>query len=212
MSRILVLVLLCLTPLLAQAQTLLVVGDSISAGYGLARIDQGWVSLLQRALQPRDIAVVNASISGDTTAGGLARIDELLQRVHPRWVLIELGGNDGLRGLTPAQMADNLTAMIGKARQAGAEVLLLGMRIPPNYGKRYAEMFQRVYGEVAGRQRVALVPFLLEGVGGHDSLMQADGIHPTAEGYRIVVENVLQSLLPVLNKPAAAKTGTKKKA
>jgi len=198
---------LCLTPLLAQAQTLLVVGDSISAGYGLARIDQGWVSLLQRALQPRDIAVVNASISGDTTAGGLARIDELLQRVHPRWVLIELGGNDGLRGLTPAQMADNLTAMIGKARQAGAEVLLLGMRIPPNYGKRYAEMFQRVYGEVAGRQRVALVPFLLEGVGGHDSLMQADGIHPNAESQPLLLEQVMTSLEPLLQATAAVPAG-----
>ncbi len=198
---------MCLTPLLAQAQTLLVVGDSISAGYGLARIDQGWVSLLQRALQPRDIAVVNASISGDTTAGGLARIDELLQRVHPRWVLIELGGNDGLRGLTPAQMADNLTAMIGKARQAGAEVLLLGMRIPPNYGKRYAEMFQRVYGEVAGRQRVALVPFLLEGVGGHDSLMQADGIHPNAEAQPLLLEQVMTSLEPLLQATAAVPAG-----
>ena len=178
---------------------MLVVGDSISAGYGLDKVDEGWVALLQQKLNSRGIEVVNASISGDTTAGGVTRLDALLDRVRPGWVLIELGGNDGLRGLTPAQMNANLTAMIEKARAAKARVLLLGMQIPPNYGKRYAEMFQRVYAEVAQKTGVGLVPFLLEGVGGHDAMMQADGIHPNRAAQPILLEQVMRQLEPMLS-------------
>lgn len=180
------------------AETLLVVGDSISAGYGLGQIDQGWVAKVQQQLKPRGIEVVNASISGDTTLGGLNRIDELLGRVQPAIVIIELGGNDGLRGLTPAQMESNLLAMIAKSRAAKARVLLLGMRIPPNYGKRYAELFQRVYGRVAEQTRVDLVPFLLEGVGGIDDMMQADGLHPNEKAQPIIAEQVIKALIPML--------------
>ena len=192
--------------LLAQADNLLVLGDSISAGYGLDKPEQGWVALLHDRLKPRGIEVVNASISGDTTAGGLQRLDALLERVKPAWVLVELGGNDGLRGLTPAQMEANLTQIIGKSRAAGARVLLLGMRIPPNYGKRYAEMFQSIYGNVAGAQNAALVPFLLDGVGGEDGLMQQDGIHPNVSAQPLMLEQVWKVLEPLLaagNKPAS---------
>ncbi len=174
------------------------VGDSISAGYGLERLEQGWVALLKEKLQPRGIEVVNASLSGDTTAGGKTRLDELLPRVQPSLVIIELGGNDGLRGLTPSQMKENLTAMIAQARVAQAQVLLLGMRIPPNYGKRYAEMFQNVYGEVARDTRVALAPFLMDGVGGHDDLMQSDGIHPNQAAQPLLLEQVMKALDPML--------------
>lgn len=181
-----------------RAETLLVVGDSISAGYGLGQIDQGWVAKVQQQLKPRGIEVVNASISGDTTLGGLNRIDELLGRVQPAFVIIELGGNDGLRGLTPAQMESNLLAMIAKSRAAKARVLLLGMRIPPNYGKRYAELFQRVYGRVVEQTRVDQAPFLLEGVGGIDDMMQADGIHPNEKAQPIIAEHVIKALTPML--------------
>lgn len=184
--------------LLAQADNLLVLGDSISAGYGLDKPEQGWVALLKERLRPRGLEVVNASISGDTTAGGLQRLDALLEREKPAWVLVELGGNDGLRGLTPAQMEANLTLIIDKSRAAGARVLLLGMRIPPNYGKRYAEMFQQVYGKVAEARKVALVPFLLDGVGGQVELMQQDGIHPNAGAQPLMLEQVWKTLEPLL--------------
>jgi acyl-CoA thioesterase-1 len=195
--------------LLAQADNLLVLGDSISAGYGLDKPEQGWVALLHERLRPRGLEVVNASISGDTTAGGLQRLDALLERVKPAWVLVELGGNDGLRGLTPAQMEANLTQIIGKSGAAGARVLLLGMRIPPNYGKRYAEMFQSIYGKVAAAQNVALVPFLLDGVGGEDGLMQQDGIHPYVAAQPLMLEQVWKVLEPLLaagDKPASNPT------
>lgn len=198
MIRIVLLVIALCLSFAARAETVLVVGDSISAGYGLDRLGQGWVALLAEKLRPRGVAVVNASLSGDTTAGGLTRLDELLGRVVPGIVLIELGGNDGLRGLTPARMRDNLTAMIGQARAAGARVLLLGMQIPPNYGKRYADLFQRVYAEVAQATGVALVPFLLDGVGGRDALMQADGIHPNAAAQPVLLEQVMKGLEPLL--------------
>ncbi|MFM8442957.1 MAG: arylesterase [Methylococcus sp.] len=181
-----------------RAETLLVIGDSISAGYGLGQINQGWVALVQEDLKPRGVEVVNASISGDTTLGGLNRIDELLGRVKPGWVIIELGGNDGLRGLTPVQMESNLIAMIEKSRAAKARVLLLGMRIPPNYGKRYAELFEQVYRRVAEKTRVALVPFLLEGVGGIDGMIQADGIHPNERAQPIIAEQVIKAVVPML--------------
>ena len=198
MIRIVLLLMILVWSMCPRAETLLVVGDSISAGYGLDKLEDGWVALLGEKLKPRGIEVVNASISGDTTAGGLVRIDALLERVRPAWVLIELGGNDGLRGLTPAQMNANLTGMIEKARAAKARVLLLGMQIPPNYGRRYAEMFQKVYGEVAQNTGVGLVPFLLEGVGGQNSMMQPDGIHPNRAAQPLLLDLVMKKLVTML--------------
>ncbi|MNN13690.1 Esterase TesA precursor [compost metagenome] len=183
----------------AAAGTLLVVGDSISAAFGLETRD-GWVNLLASRLQREapDWRVVNASVSGDTSAGGLARLPALLETHAPQLVLIELGGNDGLRGQPPLQLQQNLAAMIEQSRAAGAQVLLLGMKLPPNYGPRYSSAFEQVYAELAEQEQVALVPFLLEGVGGVRALIQADGIHPTAEAQSILLENVWPTLQPLL--------------
>lgn len=177
-------------------------GDSISAGYGLEKLDQGWVGLLGEKLKPRGIEVVNASISGDTSAGGLDRVGALLERHHPAILIVELGGNDGLRGLPPAQMEANLDAIVGRARAAGAQVLLLGMKIPPNYGKRYTELFEKVYADLAAKRGLPLVPFLLDGVGGHDALMQADGIHPNQQAQPLLLDQVWRKLEPMLAQPA----------
>jgi acyl-CoA thioesterase-1 len=185
---------------LAQAGTVLVLGDSISAGYGLKKMEYGWVALLQDKLKTKGYSIVNASISGETTAGGLARIDELLARHKPAIVILELGGNDGLRGLSPKQMAANLQTMIARSKAADAKVLLLGMQIPPNYGKRYADLFRDVYPELAKREGVALVPFLLEGVGGQDHMMQADGIHPNQDAQALLTAQVWDKLQPLLGK------------
>lgn len=195
---LLALLCLTLTPL-AMARTLLVVGDSISAGYGLAD-GQGWVRLLEQRLQEQkiDYQVVNASISGDTTAGGLARLLPLLADHRPEVVAIELGGNDGLRGQPLAQIERNLTALVEQAKAKGARVLLLGMRLPPNYGPRYTDGFAQVYTDVAKAQHVALVPFLLEGVGGDPAFMQLDGIHPQANAQQRLLENAWPHLQPLL--------------
>ncbi|MBZ9557635.1 MULTISPECIES: arylesterase [unclassified Modicisalibacter] len=182
--------------------TVLVMGDSISAGYGIDR-DQGWVALLDARLDD-SVKVVNASISGETTAGGATRLPDLLRQHHPDIVLLELGGNDGLRGLPPQQMQTNLARMIEASQQAGAKVALLGIEIPPNYGQAYADAFRRVYHRLADRYDVPLVPFLLEGVALNDSLMQDDGIHPTAEAQPRLLDNVWPVLEPLLPKPAVA--------
>lgn len=183
----------------AAAQTLLVVGDSISAALGLDT-SQGWVALLQKRLADEgyDYRVVNASISGDTSAGGLARLPALLAEEKPALVVIELGGNDGLRGMAPAQLQQNLASMAQKARAEGAKVLLLGIQLPPNYGPRYIEAFSRVYGAVAAQEKTALVPFFLEGVGGVQGMMQADGIHPALAAQPRLLENVWPTLKPLL--------------
>lgn len=183
----------------AAAQTLLVVGDSISAGFGL-NTDQDWVTLLQQRLRKEGYAykVVNASISGDTSAGGLARLPALLSGEKPELVVIELGGNDGLRGQPPQQLQQNLASMVAASQQAGAKVLLLGMRLPPNYGERYTQAFVRAYEQVAQASQVPLVPFFLEGVAGMPQLMQADGIHPTAAAQPRLLENVWPQLKPML--------------
>ncbi|WP_165666249.1 arylesterase [Metapseudomonas otitidis] len=183
----------------AAAGTVLVVGDSISAALGL-ETSQGWVSLLQEKLDSEriDHRVVNASISGDTSAGGAARLPALLGEHKPEVVIIELGGNDGLRGQPPAQLQQNLASMVEQSRQAGAKVLVLGMRLPPNYGKRYTDAFARVFSDVAKEQQVPLVPFFLEGVGGVEGMMQADGIHPAAGAQPRLLENVWPSLQPLL--------------
>lgn len=183
----------------AAAGTVLVVGDSISAALGL-ETSQGWVSLLQKKLDSErlDHRVVNASISGDTSAGGAARLPALLGEHKPEVVIIELGGNDGLRGQPPAQLQQNLASMVEQSRQVGAKVLVLGMRLPPNYGKRYTDAFARVFSDVAKDQQVPLVPFFLEGVGGVEGMMQADGIHPAAGAQPKLLENVWPSLQPLL--------------
>ena len=183
----------------AAAGTVLIVGDSISAGFGLDT-RKGWVALLEQRLKNEgfDDTVVNASISGDTSAGGLARLPAALAAHKPEVVIIELGGNDGLRGQPPAQLQQNLASMIQKSRDSGAKVLLLGMQIPPNYGKRYVEAFNKVFGDVAQEKKVPLVPFFLEGVGGHPELMQADGLHPAVAAQDKLLENVWPALKPLL--------------
>jgi acyl-CoA thioesterase-1 len=176
----------------ATAQpTLLVVGDSISAGYGIDA-EQGWVALLQKKLltERLNYQVVNASISGDTSAGGLARIDKALAQAKPQWVLLELGANDGLRGLSPKEMKSNLSQIIQHSQKAGAKVALLAMKMPPNYGKRYIEMFYQVYPELAAELKITLVPFILEDVALKKELMQADGLHPNALGQPLIVAKV----------------------
>ena len=200
--RVLLLVRCLLLLMLAQpafAGTLLVVGDSISAGFGLDT-QQGWVDLLDERLKQQDIdlEVVNASISGDTSSGGLARLPALLAEHQPSLVIIELGGNDGLRGQPTEQLQQNLAAMITGARKQGARVLLLGMQLPPNYGARYTSAFAQVFSDVASTEKVALVGFFLEGVGGQPALMQADGIHPNAKAQPQLLENVWPTLKPLL--------------
>lgn len=174
-----------------RAEVWLVVGDSISAAFGLDTT-QGWVALLQKRLdqQGKRIQVVNASISGDTSAGGLARLPALLAKHRPALVMIELGGNDGLRGTPLAQLQQNLADMISASQTSGAQVMLLGMRLPPNYGKRYTEGFAGVYEQLAATHQVPLLPFFLEGVGGVPGLMQADGIHPTADAQPRLLDNL----------------------
>jgi acyl-CoA thioesterase-1 len=189
---------LALLPAWGAARAIVVLGDSISAGYGLENPDQGWVGLLQARLRDRGDEVVNAGISGDTTAGGLARLDALLERYRPAILILELGANDGLRGLPPARMGANLGEIIHRAQAHQAKVLLLGMRIPPNYGKRYNEMFEAVFPELAQRYGVAYVPFLLEGVGGNDGLMQPDGLHPNLAAQPVLLERVWARLEPLL--------------
>ncbi|MBF8779073.1 arylesterase [Pseudomonas fulva] len=183
----------------AAAGTLLVVGDSISAGFGLDT-RQGWVSLLQERLEAEgfDDQVVNASISGDTSAGGQARLAGLLEQYKPDLVVLELGGNDGLRGQPPEQLQQNLASMIDASRASGAKVVLLGMRLPPNYGVRYTTAFAQVYERLASEKSVPLVPFFLEGVGGVPELMQADGIHPAQGAQPRLLENAWPAIKPLL--------------
>lgn len=183
----------------AVAGTLLVLGDSISAAFGLDT-RQGWVSLLEQRLEAEgfDYQVVNASVSGDTSAGGLARLPTLLAEHRPDLLIVELGGNDGLRGQPPAQLQQNLAAMVQQARKAGTRVLILGMKLPPNYGLRYTTAFADVFPQVAKEQDVALVPFLLEGAAGLPLMTQADGIHPTAAAQPRLLDNVWPVLKPLL--------------
>ncbi|MCO7596316.1 MULTISPECIES: arylesterase [Pseudomonas] len=183
----------------AAAGTLLVVGDSISAGFGLDS-RQGWVALLQQRLEEEgyDDQVVNASISGDTSAGGQERLPALLAEHKPSLVVLELGGNDGLRGQPPEQLQQNLASMIDRSRDAGAKVVLLGMRLPPNYGVRYTTAFAQVYEQLAAQKQVPLVPFFLEGVGGVAQMMQADGIHPAQGAQQRLLENAWPAIKPLL--------------
>ena len=187
----------------SRAPVILVFGDSLSAGYGI-RVDHGWVSLLAQKLarEGYGFQVANASVSGETTAGGLARLPRALQAHHPSIVILELGANDGLRGLPLEQASDNLGRMIVLARDAGARVLLLGMLMPPNYGERYTEAFRQMYVETATSYRVTLVPFFLDRVALHAQLMQADNMHPNELGQPLLLENVWPKLMPLLQRAA----------
>ncbi len=182
-----------------QAKSIVILGDSISAGYGLES-GQGWVSLLETRLQQSDkkYRIYNESISGDTTAGGLARIDRILKDYQPDIVIIELGANDGLRGLSPKIMQANLAEIIRRSQGAGAKVLLLTMRIPPNYGKRYTQMFYKVYQQLGEQLSVAVVPFILEDVAIAKELMQADGLHPNQKAQEVIEARVWQYLQQLL--------------
>jgi acyl-CoA thioesterase-1 len=183
----------------AAAGTVLIVGDSISAAFGLdTRL--GWVSLLEQRLRQEgfDDKVINASVSGDTSGGGQARLPALLAEHKPDLVILELGGNDGLRGQPPAQLQQNLSSMIDSSKAAGAKVLLLGMRLPPNYGARYTQAFAAVYGSLAQEKKIALVPFFLDGIGGIPELMQADGLHPAVAAQGKLLDNVWPTLKPLL--------------
>lgn len=182
------------------ADTVLILGDSLSAGYGL-ELDETWVALLERRLAEEgyEYRVMNASISGDTSSGGLARLGTALERHRPALVVIELGGNDALRGLPLGEMRRNFRAMIEASRAAGAGVVLLGMRIPPNYGPRYAEEFHSVYGELAAEYGIGLVDFFLEGVALDRALMQSDGIHPNAAAQRIMLDNAWPAIEAALD-------------
>ncbi|MEY3975012.1 MAG: hypothetical protein RLZZ33_67 [Pseudomonadota bacterium] len=183
------------------APKILVLGDSISAGYGLAA-NEGWVSLLQNRLKSQGYGyrVVNASVTGETTTGGLARLPRALSLHRPVIVVIELGGNDGLRGLPLETSRANLQKMINLSREAGAAVLLLGMKIPPNYGPRYASEFERLYADLARRNNLAFEPFFLDRVALADGMMQDDGIHPTAKAQPIMLETLWPPLTRLLRR------------
>lgn len=183
----------------AGTPTILVLGDSLSAAYGIPA-EQGWVDLLQRRLVENGLPhrVVNASISGDTTSGGLSRLPAALARERPALVVLELGANDGLRGQSLDVMADNLARMIELSQQAGARVALAEMRIPPNYGPAYTQKFQSIFGELAARYDVTLIPFLLDGVAGDRTLIQDDGLHPSAEAQPRILDNVWLVLEPLV--------------
>jgi acyl-CoA thioesterase-1 len=187
-----------LLPSAHAAKTILVFGDSLSAGYGI-RQDEAWPSLLAQRLQEKrlDYNVVNASISGETTAGGRARIDATLSRHSPQIVILALGANDGLRGLSLASMRDNLASMASSAKNINARVLIVGQRLPPNYGP-YATQFHEGFAEVARSKQTALVDFLLDGVAADPALFQADNLHPTAEAQPRILDNVWRVLAPLL--------------
>ena len=185
----------------AQAATIMVWGDSLSAGYGL-EADEAWPTLLQTRLDEEGFrhTVVNASVSGETSAGGRSRLPAALEQHEPDIVILELGANDGLRGLPPKLLAENLDAMISAARSAGAQVLLVGMQMPPNYGPVYTRRFAQTFTTVAKAQKVPLVPFLLEGFADQPELFLNDGIHPTADAQHKVLDTVWHGLKPLLGK------------
>ena len=188
-SSYLVLLALCLSPTWVFAKTVMVLGDSISAGYGIEP-QQAWVNLLQKRLDqqyPKQHKVVNASVSGETTSGALARLPKLLQTHKPNVVVIELGGNDGLRGQPPQMIQKNLAQLIQQSQKANATVVVLGMKIPPNYGTAYSKAFENNYKMVSQQYKVKLLPFFLEGVAGNKSLMQKDLVHPNAKAQSILL-------------------------
>ncbi|ERS10346.1 esterase [Marinobacter sp. C1S70] len=197
--------LLIALPVLASQNTVLVLGDSLSAAYGVPS-ETAWVELLRDRIESQDLdwTVVNASISGETTDGGLRRLPGLLEAHDPTIVVIELGGNDGLRGFPPNVIESNLANMIEQVRDTGATPLLVGMQIPPNYGQRYTTMFADIFPTLSDRYNTVLVPFFLDGIYDQDGLMQGDGIHPTEEAQPRLLDNIWPKLEPLLNKQASS--------
>ena len=183
----------------APQRSILVFGDSLSAAYGIAQA-RGWVALLGERLKRErpDYSVVNASISGDTSSGGVSRIQKTLQQHKPSLVILELGANDGLRGLPVALMKQNLAMIIEQAQKAGARVVLVGMKLPPNYGPDYTQAFESAYGELAKRYHTALVPFLLEDFAENPELFQPDRLHPTEAAQPLMLERVWKALRPLI--------------
>jgi acyl-CoA thioesterase I len=198
----------CLTPALASSSTpdtrprIVALGDSLTAGLGVSA-EEAYPAQLQRRLDALGYAyrIINAGVSGDTTAGGLRRVSWILTN-KPDLVILELGANDGLRGLSVDQIQNNLRKIIQRLREAGVGIVLAGMKLPPNYGHDYTTRFEAMYRTLAREHQVPFIPFFLEEVGGNSSLNQADGIHPTSEGYKVIVEHLLQVLRPVLNEKA----------
>ena len=182
---------LCFSPFVVSAKTIMIVGDSLSAGYGI-QPQQGWVHLLQKRLEqqyPKQHKVVNASVSGETTSGALARLPKLLQTHRPDVVVIELGGNDGLRGQPPQMIQKNLANLIQHSQKAKAKVVIFGMKMPPNYGSAYSKAFENNYKVVSQQYKVKLLPFFMEGIAGNKQLMQKDLIHPNAKAQPILLNN-----------------------
>jgi acyl-CoA thioesterase-1 len=184
----------------AQAQSILVVGDSIGAGFGINPKDS-WVNLLNEKLKAEgyQYEMVNRSISGDTTTNGLNRLPRLLEQVKPEITIIELGGNDGLRATSATRIAENLSAMIELAKASNSKVLLVGIQLPPNYGDAYLERFLAIYPELGEKHQIAVLPSIVEKVGGNNDLMQNDGIHPNKEAQPIIVESVWKKIKPLLS-------------
>ena len=182
-----------------EEKTVLVFGDSLSASYGIKE-EQGWVNLLSKKLRQAQspYSVINASVSGETSSGGLSRLPAVLAEFQPSVVILELGGNDGLRGLPLTTLQVNLEEMVSLSQQAGAEVLLAGIQIPPNYGPRYTEPFYALFGEIAETEELPFVPFLIDGIPQQPELMQNDGIHPRAEAQHMILDNVWPVLAPML--------------
>jgi acyl-CoA thioesterase-1 len=203
MRKFIVLVVLLLTANAggAETPTVLVFGDSLSAGFGID-VDQSWTALLQRRLdeQGYEYRVVNASISGETTEGGAARIESALDNFDPALIILQLGGNDGLRGFPPSRMKKNLDKIVRTSKDYGAAVVLLGIRIPMNYGQRYRNAFENVYREIAAELDVPWIEFFMEGVALNDNLMQPDGIHPNAAAQPILLDNVWSIISEALPK------------
>ncbi|PVY78390.1 acyl-CoA thioesterase-1 [Tamilnaduibacter salinus] len=197
-------------PALADDQRLLILGDSLSAAYGVPT-EKAWVALLRERLDQQGYTgwqVVNASISGETTDGGVRRLPDLLEKHSPAVVVIELGGNDGLRGFPPRVTRDALATMIRRSRESDARVLLVGMQMPPNLGKRYTEAFRAIYPDLAKEYDTALVPFFLKGIYNQQAMMQSDGIHPTASAQPTLLDNVWPHLEPLLAQASSERNAT----
>ena len=200
MKKILIILMVCgLNPVGASPATIVIYGDSISAAYGIG-LDLGWVTYLQKKLQSEgyNYEVSNESISGETSAGGVARIDEVLAATKPKVLILELGANDGLRGLSPLIMKQNLSIIINRAQRSGAKVLLISMRIPPNYGPRYTELFYQTYPTLAKMLKIPWVPFILNDIALNKKLMQGDGFHPSAEAQPLIADKIWFYLQPLL--------------
>ena len=188
-------------PVYAASNSILIYGDSLSASYGIPQ-QQGWVSLLQQRLEDQHFPykVINASVSGETSSGGLSRLSATLDEHQPSIVILELGANDGLRGLPLSVMKDNLAQMIEQSKRSGAKVLLIGMKIPPNYGLKYSQSFKQKYQQLSQELKVPRVPFMLQGMENRPELIQDDGLHPNVQGQPIILENIWPQLKLILKK------------